>query len=86
MLLNNHILLAERVGFEPTEVLPSPVFKTGAIDQTLPSLDMELPEGLEPPTFRLQGERTANCAMEANTRHKINFVRYRTQTYLIYKL
>ena len=38
MLLNNHILLAERVGFEPTEVLPSPVFKTGAIDQTLPSL------------------------------------------------
>jgi hypothetical protein len=33
-------LLAEEVGFEPTEPLGSPVFKTGAIDHsaTLPSL------------------------------------------------
>ncbi len=30
--------VAEGVGFEPTEVLPSPVFKTGAFDRsaTLP--------------------------------------------------
>jgi hypothetical protein len=26
-------VLAERVGFEPTEGCPSPVFKTGAFDQ-----------------------------------------------------
>ena len=32
----------ERVGFEPTEVLPSPVFKTGVLNQTLPSLHIIL--------------------------------------------
>lgn len=29
-------ILAEAVGFEPTEVLPSTVFETAAISQTLP--------------------------------------------------
>ncbi|MDQ1340697.1 MAG: hypothetical protein QG567_1855 [Campylobacterota bacterium] len=28
--------MAGRVGFEPTEVLPSPVFKTGALNRALP--------------------------------------------------
>ena len=30
--------MADRVGFEPTEVLPSPVFKTGALNQALPPI------------------------------------------------
>lgn len=31
-------VLAEETGFEPAEVLPSPVFETGAINQALPLL------------------------------------------------
>lgn len=33
--------MAEGVGFEPTDVLPSPVFKTGAINRTLPPLHIK---------------------------------------------
>ena len=43
--------MAEEVGFEPTEVLPSPVFKTGTINHsvTLPFL-VEL-AGIEPALY-----------------------------------
>ena len=30
--------MAERVGFEPTVSFPTPVFKTGALNQALPPL------------------------------------------------
>ena len=35
--------MAERVGFEPTEVLPSSVFKTGALNRALPPLLIWMP-------------------------------------------
>ena len=51
--------VAERVGFEPTEVLPSPAFEAGALDQLCDlskdhadfTVDTELvpPGGIGPP-------------------------------------
>ena len=45
-----HVILAEREGFEPPIPEGMPVFKTGAISQTLPSLQIVVLSGFEPPT------------------------------------
>lgn len=51
------IYLAESVGFEPTEVLPSPVFETSALGRTMrrfQTMQYEVGrEGLEPSTDEL---------------------------------
>ena len=55
--------MVEALGFEPREVLPSPVFKTGAFDQLSQTsakrckslIDgMEVPPGFEPGVAALQ--------------------------------
>ena len=45
-----NLKLAEDVGFEPTEVLPSTVFKTAAFDHSA-NLPIEPLEGLEPTLY-----------------------------------
>ena len=44
--------MAVSVGFEPTDALTSPVFKTGVIDHST-NLPMAVRTGLEPRTIRL---------------------------------
>ena len=47
--------MEESVGFGPTELLHSPVFKTGALNQTRPTFHMATPMGFEPTTSSVTG-------------------------------
>lgn len=46
--------MEEGVGFEPTDGFPSSVFKTDAISQTRPTLQMVGTQGIEPQTKDFQ--------------------------------
>ena len=67
-----YLALEESVGFEPTEHFCSSVFKTDAINQTLPTFHVALGIGLEPITLWL----TARCSTIELPKNKYNTTIY----------